>query len=66
MHARDATMESLERRLSPDAFSALKNLAASGGRIRAAQAHALVARRLATREKEKLESRESMASVFRR
>ena len=66
MHARDATMESLERRLSQDAFSALKTLAASGGRVRAAQAHALVARRLATREKERLESRESMASVFRR
>ena len=67
MHARDAAMESLERRLSADAFSALKTLAASGGRVRAAQAHALVARRLATRDKERLEkSRDSMASVFRR
>ena len=66
MHARDAAMESLERRLSADAFSALKTLAASGGRVRAAQAHALVARRLATRDKERLEKRDSMASVFRR
>ena len=66
MHARDAMMESLERALSPDAFSALKTLAASGGRVRCAQAHALTARRLATREKEKLEKRDSMSSAFRR
>ena len=66
MPARDATIFSLEKRLSKDALSALKTLAASGSRIRTSQAHELVARRLAIRDKETMESRESIASVFRR
>ena len=40
MHARDAAMESLERRLSADAFSALNIPRRVRGRVRAAQAHA--------------------------
>jgi len=65
---REAVVFSLENLLSADALVAMKTLAASGGRVRNAQAHLLVARSLAMRdwETQEIHAETQYAGVFRK